>query len=67
MQAPCKDCPDRRPACHDSCPKFRAFREYWDGIREIRRKQEGAERCCADLQINFARRARAEQKKKKRR
>ena len=23
----CKDCPDRHLACHDSCERFRAWRE----------------------------------------
>jgi hypothetical protein len=25
MKAPCKDCPDRHPACHDHCGKYQAF------------------------------------------
>lgn len=24
---PCKDCPDRHPACHDHCPQFAAWRK----------------------------------------
>lgn len=23
---PCKDCPDRHPACHDTCPKYAEFK-----------------------------------------
>ncbi len=25
--APCKDCPDRHLACHDSCEKYKEWRE----------------------------------------
>ena len=25
MNAPCKDCPDRALACHDTCSKYQAF------------------------------------------
>lgn len=27
IKAPCKGCPDRSPACHDRCEKYRAFHE----------------------------------------
>ena len=23
---PCKDCPDRHPICHDSCPKYAEYK-----------------------------------------
>lgn len=23
---PCKDCPDRHPVCHDTCPKYAEFK-----------------------------------------
>lgn len=26
MSPPCKDCPDRYPACHDACEKYQKFR-----------------------------------------
>lgn len=26
MITPCKDCPDRHPICHDSCPKYAEFK-----------------------------------------
>ena len=25
IMPPCKDCPDRHPACHDRCEKYKAF------------------------------------------
>lgn len=26
MMIPCKDCPDRHPICHDSCPKYAEYK-----------------------------------------
>ena len=26
-KSPCKDCPDRYPACHDHCERYLSFRE----------------------------------------
>ena len=23
---PCKDCPERHPVCHDTCPKYAEFK-----------------------------------------
>lgn len=37
MKPPCKDCPDRVPACHDKCAKYIEWR---DGIREEKRKAQ---------------------------
>lgn len=25
--APCKDCKDRHPACHDTCERYKAFKQ----------------------------------------
>jgi hypothetical protein len=27
--SPCKDCPDRHTACHDSCDKYKAWKERY--------------------------------------
>lgn len=27
MRAPCKDCPKRRPLCHDRCETYRRWKE----------------------------------------
>lgn len=27
IMVPCKDCKDRKPACHDSCEKFKEFKD----------------------------------------
>ena len=26
----CLDCPDRHPACHSTCERYKAAREEWD-------------------------------------
>lgn len=33
MTAPCKDCPERHTACHDTCPRFAAWREQHSAER----------------------------------
>lgn len=42
ITSPCKDCPDRHPSCHSSCPKYITFRRELDeknaAIREYKRK-----------------------------
>lgn len=48
---PCKDCPDRYRACHDTCPRYKAWKEdsvdtsfvllsqgRWKSIEDRRRK-----------------------------
>lgn len=37
MNAPCKGCPDRYPACHDHCPKYQ---EYHAQCEERRRQKQ---------------------------
>lgn len=37
-KAPCKDCADRHLACHDNCPKYRAFIDEKRRVAEIKRK-----------------------------
>lgn len=38
-----KDCPDRRPGCHDSCEKYRsAKKQYLDNQTVIRDKRHKA-------------------------
>ena len=31
---PCKDCPDRVPACHDRCPVYKEWKSEHDKERE---------------------------------
>ena len=31
----CKDCPDRYPACHDKCEKYKTAKAEWDERREL--------------------------------
>lgn len=33
----CKDCKDRHPGCHDSCPKYAEFRKQVEEEREAER------------------------------
>ena len=38
--APCKGCPDRHTACHDTCERYQKFNAIREEIRQ-RRAQEG--------------------------
>lgn len=39
MQAPCKDCPDRRIGCHERCSKYLEYKATCDELRELRHKE----------------------------
>jgi hypothetical protein len=38
LQAPCKDCPDRRYLCHSTCEKYIKYNEYREMIRKKKRE-----------------------------
>ena len=44
MANPCKDCPARHLACHDSCEKFKAWREEHKAERTYTNWNQAAER-----------------------
>ena len=37
---PCKDCPDRHTACHDTCPKYLEIAKANEAERQKRRQQK---------------------------
>lgn len=43
ISAPCKDCLDRRPHCHDECGRYKQFcrenKEQKDAIKAIRAEE----------------------------
>lgn len=43
-KAPCKDCPDRHRACHDTCEKYKQFK---DARRELFLKKLEYDRSCS--------------------
>lgn len=34
---PCKDCEERHTACHDKCPKYKAWKAEAERIKEAKR------------------------------
>lgn len=36
IPSPCKECPDRHEACHDTCERFREFRRKLEEAKEKR-------------------------------
>lgn len=40
---PCKDCPDRKPACQSHCEKYLSAKEVHEKQREQIRKMKAAE------------------------
>lgn len=40
----CKDCPARHLACHDSCEKFKSWREEHKAERAYTNRNQAAER-----------------------
>lgn len=41
MNAPCKDCAERHPICHDHCPKYLEYRAERNRIIRERRALNG--------------------------
>lgn len=39
MKPPCKNCPDRSTACHDTCERYQAYNKHRQGIRDARAKE----------------------------
>ena len=39
MIAPCKGCGERKPACWDKCPKYKAWKDYQEAGKAEERKQ----------------------------
>lgn len=39
MDAPCKDCTDRKVGCHGSCDAYQEFNKFCEDQREKRRKK----------------------------
>ena len=35
--SPCKDCPNRTPGCHDSCDKYKLWRDMYQAqVKELK-------------------------------
>ena len=42
MSCPCKDCPERHPACHDRCERYIEWRDKWRAAKEHLRQMKPA-------------------------
>ncbi len=40
--SPCKDCPDRYPACSSACDRYKEWRRGYDEFRAADRKEQQA-------------------------
>ena len=49
VNPPCHGCKDRYTNCHDTCLKFRQWRDFADAENELRRKNKQAEREISDV------------------
>lgn len=67
MNVPCKDCPDRHLACHDTCERYKAFAAWRAEVLEKQRAQSEAEHGCRVLAANWGKGWEYEKKRKKRR
>lgn len=45
MNAPCKNCPDRKESCHSSCEKYIAYTVELEKMREDRHQNYSLEGC----------------------
>lgn len=39
-KAPCTGCSERHEDCREHCDKYKAFREWLDGVNALRRQEE---------------------------
>jgi len=42
VNAPCKDCKDRKMFCHGSCGRYKEFRKELDRIAEEKKRKDAA-------------------------
>lgn len=40
MRCPCKECPERHPACHDHCERYIEWRDKWRAAKERLRQEK---------------------------
>ena len=43
MNAPCKNCPDRRPHCHSCCDKYIEYVKFREDVRKRKRLEYDAD------------------------
>ena len=43
MKAPCKDCPNRHYACHDTCEKYKEFKSNNQRVSDIKQRMHHEE------------------------
>lgn len=56
MTTPCKDCRERAPKCHATCPKYKAFRDSLEQIRKERKKGYAADALRAESVVKIKKR-----------
>lgn len=61
MNAPCKKCPDRKPACHDNCHKFQTW------LAEFRKEEAAKKEWKLQQREDFIRSEQCTWRNKKRR
>ena len=53
FKPPCKDCPDRHTACHDSCEKYKKYRAEIDSYAEAKHKVSHIDMAIKDKSIKI--------------
>ena len=43
MNAPCKNCPDRRPHCHSRCDKYIEYVKFREDVRKRKHSEHDAD------------------------
>ena len=43
MNAPCKNCPDRRPHCHSCCDKYIEYVKFREDVRKRKHSEHDAD------------------------
>lgn len=53
FKPPCKDCPDRHTACHDTCSKYKDYRAEIDSYAEAKRKVSHVDMAIKDKSVKI--------------
>ena len=60
--APCKDCQEREPGCHDRCEKYQEFQKKNAAERDRRYRENEVDRYIGEKYDKAARKARGRRK-----
>lgn len=53
MNAPCKNCPDRRPHCHSCCDKYIEYVKFREDVRKRKYSENDADAIAIEMALRI--------------